>query len=360
MKWWTTFPVLVFLAFAIFFVTAFADPTSLPATMKSSTQPTSGPATVMLDKLVDLYQPVPFDHRTHAEMAEMWDGCVTCHHRPPGPTTREAEPGAQTQQADSAEIPACKSCHPVQSDTENLRIPTLKGAYHRQCLNCHREWTHENACVMCHAARDGDASPVKVTPDDIVGRMHPPVKAPKEKLYRARFTPVAGPNVMFRHDEHVERFGIKCVNCHRRDSCADCHDKPKSSSTQSVHVLQSSRTWKETHGPCASCHQNDTCNHCHFTDDGFAPERFTHSATKQLLDKDHDTLACGDCHKRAKFKEFLSCGDASCHQKRAVSFPTDLPGERVREIAPATLPATQPATAPSTRPTIIRIRRGGS
>jgi hypothetical protein len=368
MKFRTTFPAW-FGLLLLLVVPTFADVTTLPATTRASTQPDMGPDTVMLDKLVDLYQPVPFDHRGHAEMAEMWDGCVTCHHRPPSAdTAHEATPEDRPKQDQSNEIPACKSCHPVKPEKEDLHIPTLKGAYHRQCLNCHREWTHENACVLCHAPRDGQVSPVKVTPDDIVGRMHPPVDPPKEKLYRARFTPVAGPNVLFRHDEHVQGFGLKCVNCHRRDSCADCHNKPApatnasstASTTQGVHVLQTARTWKETHGPCASCHRNDTCNHCHFTDDNFAPQPFSHSMTKQLLDKDHDTLACGDCHKRVKFKEFLTCGDASCHKQRAVAFPTDLPGERVKTASPATEPTTQPTTAPSTRPTIIRIRRGGS
>jgi len=37
------------------------------------------PETVMLDELVAQYEPVPFDHKAHASMAQMWDGCTTCH-----------------------------------------------------------------------------------------------------------------------------------------------------------------------------------------------------------------------------------------------------------------------------------------
>lgn len=370
-------PLLIILA-GLFQLGVRGDPTTLPATTRvAATQ--YGPDVVMLDKLVDLYQPVPFDHRTHAEMAEMWDGCVTCHHRPPGSKTQSAEPNGHARQEDSTEIPACKSCHPIAPEQATIGTPTLKGAYHRQCLNCHREWTGENACVACHAPRDGQAVAAKLTPDDIVGRMHPPVKAPKEKLFRARFTPVAGANVLFRHDEHTYRFGLKCVNCHRRDNCADCHHKPVSATqtanqpdtqpvtrpvtqpvTQPVQVVIASRSWKQTHTPCISCHQNDSCNHCHYPDDGIAPEPFSHVMTTQRLDEDHEQLDCAACHQRIKMKESITCGDARCHSKRPVSYPQDRPGRRV---LPATQPhpsATQSTTAPATRPTILRIRRGGS
>ena len=43
----------------------------------STTQPSAtGPDTVLLDGLVSLYDAVPFDHKTHAKMAQMWDGCT--------------------------------------------------------------------------------------------------------------------------------------------------------------------------------------------------------------------------------------------------------------------------------------------
>ena len=91
-------------------------------------------------------------------MAEMWDGCETCHHY--SPTTKPSAQALTTakahapNQADAAVIPACKSCHSVEvNPTTEIRMPSLKGAYHRQCLNCHREWTQANACVICHAAR---------------------------------------------------------------------------------------------------------------------------------------------------------------------------------------------------------------
>src|SRR5512147_2025904 len=50
--------------------------------------PAKSPAVIKMDKLKsiqDLYEPVIFSHRIHAEMSEMSDGCEMCHHyNPPG------------------------------------------------------------------------------------------------------------------------------------------------------------------------------------------------------------------------------------------------------------------------------------
>ena len=59
----------------------------------ATTQPTHvgpspdlGPDVVVLKELSEaqgLYDPVPFDHKAHAHMAETQKGCVTCHHQSP-------------------------------------------------------------------------------------------------------------------------------------------------------------------------------------------------------------------------------------------------------------------------------------
>ena len=95
---------------------------------------------LMLDDLVALYQPVPFDHQAHAKMSEMWDGCQTCHHRKPNPATRPADLPATRSQSDAEKIPRCSACHHATAPDATVGMPSLKGAYHRQCLNCHREW----------------------------------------------------------------------------------------------------------------------------------------------------------------------------------------------------------------------------
>jgi hypothetical protein len=288
--------------------------------------PEAGPDVVILRELEDTYNPVPFDHKSHAKMAQMWNGCVTCHHRSPqaGAGTAPAAPGRVTQEA-SARVPACKSCHPVAVAEARIHMPSLKGAYHRQCLNCHQEWMHENACVICHKPRRGqEVKEGDPTPDDIVGRMHPPIPEPDDKLYRARFTPADGGNVLFRHREHTVSFGIKCVNCHYRDNCAHCHGPTGDTSAQKP--LRPGWTWEESHGPCLGCHKEDRCRHCHYKDDQAPPRAFDHTKMRQALDATHASLACAQCHPNLQTTVAPACGDAACHKEKKIDYPAQRPG----------------------------------
>jgi hypothetical protein len=275
-------------------------------------------------------------------------------------------------QANSDHVPACKSCHePLAKDT-NLLMPNLKGAYHRQCLNCHREWAHANGCGACHRQRDPNrpiAATLATAPTvtDITGRMHPPIPEPVETKYVARFTPAVGRNVLFRHGEHTRTFGLKCVSCHREDSCATCHAAGATAATVPVskRPVHPGRTWIESHGACVGCHQNDACRTCHYHYNDKPPAPFAHaSATGQVLDKDHANLKCGQCHvMKLRSREGLSCGGASCHAKRPIiAFPVDRPGPRVTTrpanvVQVAKIVQPSPATQPTTRAVIKRVRR---
>jgi hypothetical protein len=262
--------VLLAGAFAVVAAAA-ANPASRPATTQAVD---AGPGVVLLDGLADLYDGVPFDHRSHAQMAQMGKGCETCHHYSP----------------DAVKHPECRSCHSLAAaDKRTLRQPTLKGAYHRQCLNCHREWSGANQCGACHLPRtkpDPAAAAVAPTPDDVVGRMHPPIPEPETKQYRARFTPADGPNVMFRHKDHIDRYDLKCVSCHHEDNCTRCHNtngngngtaagvKPndathtatRDGNLASGRRLKQGLSWKEAHDPCMTCHGDAKCSHCHYKD----------------------------------------------------------------------------------------------
>ena len=327
----------------------------------AAAKPTTAPDVVVLSELKDRYEAVPFDHKSHASMAQMWDGCVTCHHRKPDPTTQPVAITSATTQADSAAVPACKSCHQVSAEKADLHRPNLKGAYHRQCLNCHREWANENACNICHKPL-GNTKVAQATTapsvDDIVGRMHPPIPEPEVKIYEARFTPAVGANAIFRHKEHTTAYGLKCASCHHRDNCSDCHNGI--TRTIAHKPIKPGRTWQDSHEPCMSCHQQDRCGHCHFDPKAKPPATFAHRSTGQVLDKDHDKLTCGQCHNRLKSKTELTCGDASCHAKHpTIAFPAQRPGP-VIATQPATAPATRMVTAttlPTTRAVIKRIRR---
>ena len=312
----------------------------------STTEPADrGPDVVVMKELEALYEPVPFDHRGHAKMAEMWDGCKTCHHREPQVSAVQAEgkkPAARTQE-ETKKVPACKSCHQVGEEKADIKMPNLKGAYHRQCLNCHKEWMHGNACVICHQPHEKtQAKPSTRSTDDIMGRMHPPIPEPENKVYKARFTPAVGANVLFRHKEHTNSYGLKCANCHHQDSCGNCHDGAKQIHDPPMHP---GRTWKDSHAPCVGCHVQERCVHCHYKDDQSAPKPFVHASTGQTLDKDHEKLTCGQCHATLRVKAGLSCGGSECHKDKVIAYPAQRPGPFVARAEPTTKPIA--ATRPS-------------
>ncbi len=335
-----------------------------------------GPDVVILNELEDLYLPVPFDHKGHAKMAEMTKGCAVCHHYTP----------------EGARHPACKSCHEVSPLRENMQKPSLKAAYHRQCLNCHREWTGATACETCHAPKAGRASRSRAarppSKDDIMGRMHPPIPEPDTKVYQTAYKFMPGTKVIFRHKEHIHRFGFKCAECHHEDSCSRCHQEGKSKAQQV-------KTLEEHHKPCAQCHDmisSDGCGRCHWDPtkpqpgpfdhaatgwplsryhlqkscrlchlarrfveldrdcntchDGWSTENFDHAVTGQLLDETHAELDCTGCHLDRKFDLPPSCTE--CHEEdEGIVFPDQRPGPTVEPVAEAPAAAVERVT---TRP----------
>lgn len=255
-----------------------------------------GPNVVILNELEDRYLPVPFDHKGHADMAEMTTGCTTCHH----------------YTAEGTAHPACKSCHEVSSVREDMRKPGLKGAYHRQCMNCHREWSHETACGVCHPpkAGRGPSNGMNKAPsrDDIVGRMHPPIPEPETEIYQTKYKYQAGTHVLFRHREHIHRFGFRCAECHREDNCLRCHEKGKN------HVQQT-KTLEQHHNPCANCHQMDDpakCDGCHRAAGEPPPTPFDHATTGWPLGRYHQGKRCRGCHRTVPFSK-LERGCDACH-----------------------------------------------
>ncbi len=301
----------------------------------------AGPDIVIIDKLMKLYKPVIFSHELHASMSEMSSGCTLCHH----------------YSEESGEIPACDKCHKIKPDLANLSKPSLKGAYHRQCLGCHREWSHDNACQFCHE-EIGISDKVVSTDDktDIVGVPHPLIVADEKYVYQT--THKKGPVVTFHHTDHVDLFGLKCTDCHKGDSCCRCHDTV----THEDRVVEHVETCCSCHleKNCDFCHstkekppfnhdistgfvlghyhQNVDCNKCHRSVSNFVTPStnctdchihwevgvFDHSVTGLVLNDDHVEEDCEWCHIDRDFRTTPSCEE--CHDD--ISYPEDLPGNR--------------------------------
>ncbi|RLD27222.1 MAG: hypothetical protein DRI70_04750 [Bacteroidetes bacterium] len=304
----------------------------------------AGPKIVIIDKLTKLYNSVIFSHELHASMSEMSGGCTLCHHY------SEA----------SGEIPPCSQCHKNKTDLTTLNEPSLKGAYHRQCLGCHKEWSHDNACQFCHEEASGSDN--QITSDDITdifGVPHPLISAEQKYNYITDYE--KGPIVTFHHTDHVDLFGLKCTDCHKGDSCSRCHDTDKSENTKIEHVVTCGICHSETN--CGFCHSMNEkspfnhdrstgfvlgqyhrkveCNKCHSSVSNFVTPStrcadchihwetgtFDHRVTGLTLNDDHVEEDCEVCHIDRNFSIEPSC--TNCHED--ISYPDEFPGDRVQK-----------------------------
>lgn len=126
------------------------------------------PKKVIIQKLVDRYEPVEFPHRKifnalvkrinnsknsgklaqyfHSEKTTL---CLGCHHNTPV----------------SGRPPACSNCHGKPFDKNDLFKPGIKGSFHRQCIGCHQKMGIEKytSCTACHKERKKEvmANPLK-------------------------------------------------------------------------------------------------------------------------------------------------------------------------------------------------------
>ena len=244
------------------------------------------PDSFSIGEISDLYQPVQFNHKLHAQMAEMGSECAVCHHYSP----------------EGEKIPPCKNCHGGEKNPSNLRQPSLKGAYHRQCLSCHREWSHDTKCIMCHLPEPGKAMASEVLDTtDILGIPHPVITVPVKRVYDTPYK--KGPIVTFYHNEHIDRFDLKCANCHQQENCSFCHDIQKASAPK--------KSMEEVHAICNDCHSKDACSRCHANKE-MPP--FDHAKiTGWALSKYHKDLECRNCHPTGQRITTMNGKCSSCH-----------------------------------------------
>lgn len=302
------------------------------------------PDVVVIDSLARVYGPVEFTHRLHAEMSQLKGGCANCHH----------DPNLEQN------VAGCDSCHATSVSSSTLTQPTLKGAFHRQCLGCHRNWAHENGCGFCHEERLGRAAGEEGTEANASPQLRNKRGVAVQPVMAYETTYESAPMVTFHHVDHAEKFGLSCNQCHSGDSCSDCHDK------------QIARRAADRHADCMSCHvEKDNCAFCHdnsarkvayhdqrtawclepyhegvacrqchgeanaFTKpstdcrgchSSFKGDEFDHTVTGVTLYGSHAHFACERCHESKRVGSPVSC--SRCHPSSAISWPADLPGKR--------------------------------
>jgi hypothetical protein len=145
---------LILTASALTFLAAAISPA------KAADPEPGGPATIQIDRLVDLYGPVTFDHDKHA--TRYAEGCGDCHHQ-----HREADkqPCKRCHAIDAEQFKAsvtrsfrpCSNCH-TEYDPSALDTPSLKVAYHEVCFSCHRKTgdvgkTPASCGQLCHSKK---------------------------------------------------------------------------------------------------------------------------------------------------------------------------------------------------------------
>ena len=312
--------------------------------------PADGPGVMLMDKMAGEYGPVVFNHRVHAQMAEMSGGCYGCHH----------------YNDTALRIIPCTTCHPAERKRENVNLPDLKGAYHRQCLNCHRQWSGSPDCKSCHLEKVKGKTPAQILEGFARGKKdHPPVPAPEKKVYATKEQD--GTVVTFFHNDHAKRFGIQCVSCHRDEGCVSCHDQ-RPPELRKREPATGPKDFDAHHARCSACHAERTCVTCHTDKEqgpfdhatragfalrpyharlacakchggagkftglkkecttchtGFESGKFNHAVTGLKLDDTHGAVECIECHPNRAFGAAPTC--AGCHPDK--TYPAARPGK---------------------------------
>jgi len=248
---------------------------------------------VSLDELSKKYLPVTFSHRVHAQMSVLSGGCGTCHHY-----------------NTSGPIQPCKNCHQTSRKRDDISKPDLEAAYHRQCITCHREWSHGTSCNSCHNLKTTNKEYQKEeVKKKVKGKVHPALIEPAKIVFETKYE--KGKMVTFFHDDHTKKFKIDCTSCHKNETCLKCHDVNKTSNEKSK-IIRAQKSLDEHHKKCFSCHKEDKCESCHL---GKPSEHFDHKKrTGWVLNKFHDELSCAKCHGSKIPYSKLDTKCVNCHK----------------------------------------------
>jgi hypothetical protein len=314
-----------------------------------------GPDVVAIKSIQNIYSSVIFPHRLHSEMSKISGGCIQCHHY-----------------NTSAKLHKCRYCHEKNRKRDDISKPDLKGAYHQQCMDCHREWSHKIGCNTCHKSKIGNNKTSLQKEKARIVKAHEQLDTPDKIVYTTKLK--KGSKVTFFHKEHVELFGFVCSDCHKNEVCVKCHDAGNSLVKKANQIMSASsdssseyrhricRNCHETNKNCAACHRNKvaqpfnhedatrwklnryhkniSCKACHgnkkrftklntqcgFCHSDWNSDNFNHDITGIILSEDHTVLDCEDCHVNRNFSANPSCDN--CHDNK--SFPNEIPGKLLK------------------------------
>lgn len=109
------------------------------------------PEKVVVETLVDQYEAVEIPHRKIVKtlMGNMADNKLAAYfHKDPGTVCQ----GCHHNSPVSKKPPRCNNCHGKPFDKNSLNTPGLSGAYHQQCMGCHKimELKKPAGCTSCH------------------------------------------------------------------------------------------------------------------------------------------------------------------------------------------------------------------
>jgi hypothetical protein len=240
------------------------------------------PDIVVINTLVEHYEAVTFDHAAHASMSGMGGhNCSICHHENP-----------------DGQIECCCDCHPSEGVEGDAEIIDLKSAYHRQCMFCHRDWSGEADCEICHLPLDDNGEPLGM-------RRQPPQSPHREARPVMNFLTEhePAPYVTFHHETHAGAYGISCNDCHELDDCSSCHLGTHAEVLPELHDFSNRST-------CNHCHSTNQCGACHSQE----PDRiFRHSYTGFPLKSYHSGVSCRSCHGEQHAHGGLARDCQGCH-----------------------------------------------
>lgn len=215
------------------------DPIGIPEQLSFSAE--TMPSLLILDRShtnekVDDYEPVRFMHKAHA--SRLNGNCNECHHRVQKDKNDRIGEEIVFTDLDNRKPASCVSCHQYANEKDAPDRPGLKGAYHEQCIGCHKKADSVNAptdCTGCHAKRTPDHKKfITLTgnpkPQEVTARCLDCHEDVGQEVLKSAHWNWSGPSPNTKGYEHRTDLGKKdvlnnyCIHVNSNEArCAQCH-----------------------------------------------------------------------------------------------------------------------------------------